>query len=939
MLLLAGDAGIGKTALLAEVTRRTSAERVIVGHCVGEGAASLSYVPFVEAFGRLDTEAPEVMDAVVAECPGLARLLPRRAVGEWSSPSAGMAEVVHTALESLARIAPVLVVIEDLHWADDSTRDLLTLLFTRGFSGPVSLVASYRSDDLHRRHPLRSSLVVWSRVRRLARLEVPPLDDRSMGRIVQEAQGRPLEPGVVAGLVRRADGNPFFAQELAAAAGRGAGAEAEDLSRLLLARIEQLPEEAQEVVRIASVVGRRLTHGLIAAVADLPDVELDRRLRLTVEHHILEPTRDGGYAFRHALLAEAAYEDLLPGERTRYHRVCALALAAAPELGTPADLARHALAAQENDLAFDSSVAAGHRAVQMGGPAEALRHFENALRLRPEEPQLPLVLAAADAATACGRISRAVELLTAATARDDLSPAERARAIGRYLSTVRFTDRPVHRVALVDEALALAADDEPLRAELLLRRVEALLDERRRDEALAQAEECLRLADRLGLLDVQFDLDTVVARILAHRGEAELSLRRLQRSVEDRGDRTDLGVLRAMYTIASIHYQVGNLPQALRVHSACARRAGEVGLQTAPYALASRASAVGIAYELGDWEEALRLSDHSAETLPEEAAVALDAPRGYVLAARGGSEPVAWLDRIRRWWPSDGLYAIQSAAACIDAYGFAGDLDAAVRVHADVVAHVRALWQRDVIMAQVRLDALLLGQIAQALVDLARPVDPGLDVLVDGLLQDAEAVWGPGSSLPPPDLEGQAWLARARAEAAAARGRLGVPGDTASGDLGEVAARYREAADLFGRRGDVYEEARCRTGLAHALLDRGERQEAVDLLAGAREVAVRLRATPLIERIDALTPAQAASVSTSPSASTNPGEAPGIHLTEREAEVLTHLHRGQSNGEIAAELVISTKTVSVHVSRILAKLGARSRGEAVAIARDRGLLP
>lgn len=812
LLLLAGDAGIGKTALLAELARTSPAARILVGHCVGEGATSLSYVPFVEAFGRLDTEAPEVMDAVVAEYPALARLLPRRVQGEWGSPSAGMAEAVRGALELLARSGPLLVVVEDLHWADDSTRDLLTVLFTRGFSGPVSLVASYRSDDLHRRHPLRSSLVVWSRVRDLVRLEVPALDDDSMGRIVAGVEGRSLPSGVVAGLVRRADGNPFFAQELAAAAVCGAGAEAEDLSRLLLSRVEQLPEDAQEVVRIASVIGRRL---------------------------------------RHALLAEAVYDDLLPGERVRHHRACARALSAQPELGSPADLARHAVAAQETGLAYDSSVAAAYHAEKMGGPAEALRHFENALRLRPDEAFVQLTLAAAEAATACGRISRALELLTALRARGDLTGPERARAIGRYLSVVRFTELSIDAVGLVDEALELAAGDEVLRAELLLRRVEALVDSDRRPEALTQAEECLRIADEHDLLDVQFELDTIVARIHAHLGETQESLRRLEERVAGRGDRTDLGVLRALHNIASIHYHGGDLTQALRVYTACAERARRVGLQTAPYALASRALAVGTAYELGEWEEALRLSDHTADTLPEEAAVALDAPRGYVQAARGGREPVLEYERIRRWWENDALYALQSAAACIEAYGFAGDLEAAARVRDEVVEHARALWRRETIAAQVRLDALLLGQLARAGTPpgSGTPAHRALLEQVAVLSADAEAVWGPGSDQPPPDAEGRAWLERARAEAGAARRRLGADVDPA-----ELERAYRAAGELFAERGEPYEAARSRVGAAEVLLAQGRRQEARELLVVAQEVAERLGAQPLLARIDSLQP-------------------------------------------------------------------------------------
>ena len=386
-VLLAGDAGVGKTRMLITLRDQALADgwTVLAGHCLDFGESALPYLPFSEVMGRLATANPELVDQVVTTHPSLGRLLPGRrtlaaADGESHATERGqLFEAMHHLLESAA---PVLLVIEDLHWADQSTRDLLGFLFTRPFTNRVALIGSYRSDDLHRRHPLRRQLAEWSRLRELTRVELAPLPEASVRQLVAELAAEPIDPTEVSDIVDRADGNAFFVEELVASGG-GRWLPG-SLADVLLVRLDHLDDNARQVVRIASVAGRRVSHQQLEAAAGLTPDDLEAACRQAVERNVLV-ARDGDYAFRHALLAEAVYDDLLPGERVRLHQRYAAALADASARGTAAELARHARKAHDLDTALTAGIRAGQEALAVGGPSEAAQHFEQALELADPE--------------------------------------------------------------------------------------------------------------------------------------------------------------------------------------------------------------------------------------------------------------------------------------------------------------------------------------------------------------------------------------------------------------------------------------------------------------------------------------------------------------------------------------------------------------------------
>ena len=392
IVLLAGDAGVGKTRLLTALRDLAvdNGWQVVAGHCLDFADSALPYLPFSEILGRLETSSPDLVAAVAGHHPALHRLAPGRRMMDEAGDSgvttidkSALFESVHALFEAVAEQQPLVLVVEDLHWADQSTRDLMSFLFTRPFSQPVALVASYRSDDLHRKHPLRAKLADWSRLQGVHRMSLEPLDPTDVRQLVADLSsgGADLTPDEIATIVERADGNAFFVEELVGATtathDRGLPA---DLAELLLVRLDRLDENARLVVRAASVAGRRVTHELLAVAAELADGALDEGLRMAVERNVLVAS-DRHYAFRHALLGEAVYDDLLPGERVRLHARYAAAIRDGRARGTAAELARHAMLAHDDATALKASIQAGHEAAAVGGPDEAAQHFERALRL------------------------------------------------------------------------------------------------------------------------------------------------------------------------------------------------------------------------------------------------------------------------------------------------------------------------------------------------------------------------------------------------------------------------------------------------------------------------------------------------------------------------------------------------------------------------------
>ncbi len=950
--MIAGDAGVGKSRLLAELAQQAGADgrRVLVGHCLDFGDSALPYLPFTEVFGRLAADSPGLTDSLVEAHPAVTRLMPGRrllsaALAERVDhlDRGELFESVHAAMEQLAHAAPVLFVIEDVHWADQSTTELLSFLFARQFSAPVALVASYRSDDLHRRHPLRTSLAEWSRLPAVTRIQLQRLSDADVRALVHAIQPAQLPESDVHAIVRRAEGNAFFTEELVVATELGGRALPWDLADLLLVRLDRLDDDARQAVRAASAAGRRVSHRLLSRVVGLDEASLDRAVRLAVESNVLVPVGADSYAFRHALLSEAVYDDLLPGERVRLHAAYAEAVQTNEVDGTAAELARHARAAGDVPTAVRASVEAGDDAMSVGGPEEAARHYENALALITTRPAdghaeattdtVSLTVKASEAITAAGHLHRAVALVQDRLAQlpTESPPLPRAQLLIALAAASLIADTTVDELETTTRALSLvpAEPPSPMRAQLLSLHARANADRRRDDEAVRWAGEAISAGEVLGLAQVVADATTTLARLEERAGNPEDSKRVLEKIVDKAKEDGDVvAELRGLHHLGGLHFEAANFDEALPAYELASRRAVELGRPWAPYGIDARMIAGLTAYITGDWDTALRIVDVTGQSPPGMAEAGLASVALAVAAGRGDRRALDRLPNVRDWWSRDGMVAIVSGGAAIDLYGDRGDFAAAQTVHDDAVRAVTELWQVQAFAAQIRLSGLALGQLASQAARTAASERPGLAGRGDHLFGVAGNAADLGHlSRHRMGPEGLAWVARVRAEHTRLRWLTGIDAP----DEDDLVADWERAVAAFGEFGHAFELARSEARLAAVLRAVGRPNEARPLTDRARVTARRLGAEPLLAELRGLGGSGSA-----------PSRAPTSRrdetLTPREQEILALVAQGRSNGDIARQLYISAKTVSVHVSNILAKLGAGGRTEAAAVARRRGLL-
>ena len=921
VVLLGGDAGVGKTRLLAQVVADAPGPLTVLrGGCVDLGDVGLPYLPFVEAFGDLARQLPDV----VADAPGLGPLLPAAAGQGGELVRLQLFEAVVTALRAAG---PVLLVLEDLHWADASTRELLRFLVSRLRDEQVAVIASYRADDMHRRHPLVPLVNELGRLAGVEHLVLRPLADDAVRRHLAALVNVP--PDVLTAVVRRAEGNAYFAEELALASLDTGEDLPTRLSEVLLARLEKLGPEALGIVRLAAVAGRRVDHALLAAAAAAAGLDVDSGLRDAVAAHVLVVVQSS-YSFRHALMQETVYDDLLPGERVRLHGLLATVL---EQLGVaPGELAWHKQRSGDLPGAFAAYVDAGRQAMCDGAPHEALSSREHALALAAspavpltDEERVALLQQTAKAAGLAGDWSRG-----SALAREAVPLAERLgpgpAADAHRIVAMHLLEGDSEIEAIAESSLAVdfarqagdlerIARAEAMSARALWHRIE------KDDEVAAAAQRAYDAAVETGLVDVQADALVTLGALDEAHGDPVRALGRFReaRDLAASGDWLSVE-LRASFNVASHAFYAGDLETAEREAEATVARAVEEGLGWSPYGYSIHQLLAVIRYTRGDLDGSTAVVKGAGGGSGDPARDSLGAIGLYAAAARGDEGTVELSSRILEVDHVDPLAWMVAAGTGADTLRMRGEPEAASALAARGTARIAERWG-DWSLGGIWLAAQ--GIAAEA--DIAARSrlhrdTAGVEAAVaraSAWEQDARetAVRGRprGGVLGP---EGRAWLLRCTAELRRAEG---VP------DV----ALWREVLDELSY-GYVYEQARVRWRLAEALVETGEREEAAALLREALAVADRLGTRPFREAV--LDLARRARLDIGVRVATSAG------LTERELEVLRLVAAGSTNRQIGAQLFISEKTASVHVSRILAKLSVSGRAEAAARAAQLGLL-
>ncbi|GHA73707.1 helix-turn-helix transcriptional regulator [Streptomyces anthocyanicus] len=983
-LLLGGEAGVGKTRLVEEFAAAADRRGAVValGGCVEIGADGLPFAPFSTALRALRRHLPEELAAAAAgQEEELARLLPELAEGtpvtgggrHDEESMARLFELTARLLERVAARHTVVLVLEDLHWADASTRHLIAYLLRTLRTGRLVVLATYRSDDIHRRHPLRPLLAELDRLRTVRRLELGRFTRDEVGRQIAGILAHEPDQLQVDEIFERSDGNAFFVEELAVAARVGSCTGLTDSLRdLLLVRVEALPESAQRVARIVAEGGSTVEYRLLAAVARLAEDDLIEALRSAVNANILLPAPDGdGYRFRHSLVREAVGDDLLPGERSRLNRRYAEALDADPTLVPAAErvmrLASYWYHAHAPAKALPAVLDASVEARRRHAYSEQLRLLERAMELWDSAPDdvratlrpvdctevyppracdpattplryLDLMAEAAVAGRLCGERERAMKITKRALRllEDEQDTGTGAGASGRDPQRAAWfwTQRSLlvqaqgrgdgWRELGIAQELVRGLPPSQVHAEVLAMSANWSMLHSPGPDAMTAAERAVEYARMVGAEEIELNARLTLGGLMVDAGQIDAGLAEMfqVRDLVVAQDRSAV-VARSHVNLPSSLEGVGRSRDALgilREGIDLTRRRGL--LESEAWVWGNLAESL---ISLGRWDEALEASDRAG------APGRSPAPRGGAALKRA----VVALARGER----------------AEAAGLLAEARAAYGTHDPMPQHRLPLAALAVGVAAAE------GRLPDARAELVRVLDagfpPGTQRFGWPLLLSAAAAEADARALPAAE-EGRADLLDRLAEAAKHL-TTGAPVWVAHerwvrAELHRARGRdtprlWSEAVTAFECLERPYDLARVRYRLADALLATGgddERARATELLRLARTVADHLGARPLSDAVAVL--GRRARLTLGRAAGPVPASGPAdpadaLGLTGRERDVLRLVSDGRTNRQIAEELFISPKTASVHVSNILAKLGVSGRGEAAAVAHRLALFP
>jgi len=927
--MLGGDAGVGKSRLIRDLKKAISDRelRVIEGRC-SSTESSVPYAPLMDALrfriARGESEAVGQMlgplRAILA--PVFPQLETSAGQGaEQVTERERPFELIFRVLERLAAEEPVLLILEDMHWADPTSLEVLHHLAHRAPSIHMLLIATYRTDEIHSTHPLRKLLGAMARDRVGEEMRLQPLTREETGEMLKAIIGTEPNEAFSASIWKRSEGNPFFVEELLSvvaegdivAPGTATGMALSSpplpstVSEAVLARMSALERDAIDALSAAAVIGRTVQFEELKAVLGMSELELLDVIEQLMAHQLLREDRSEGadsYAFPHALMQEAVYENIISRRRRLLHRRVAAAL----EKGSsrsPArmdKLAYHYRLGGDRQRAYDFARQAGDEAVRLRAWDDAAEHYENALASLDEE--------ADDSDRSAALLERLAGVAwRRSRAAEGRQYAEDALRIRRNLGHTEETARLLRRLA----ALRIDEGDTEGAGEALDEALRLLGSESDSTQLGAIYDDLGRLYLERGDLDRAETLLTQglsLATRDSHGAEEVLALVSL-------GELSVLGG-RVSAGVAQLDLALSLLREGRRLPFERLTRVYSDGVRTLLLAQ--------------EYDRALAWAEAARELCRRQGVVGMDAlfrsMRAVVLTITGAgentlveaSEAVAELRRAGRAELRDALRML----------GFIhrarGELDLA-----------RAAYEESVILGErgrpvgLALVALSEGKAAEAALILENalaavpPTQPLiarqlLPYAVESLIAvgrlDAAADRVERTQMMPGTSVGMAQLLHARGLVRLAEGRFA-----------EAREDLTAAASAWGDIGNQLESRRVRVWLLEAMLSQGATSEG---LALGRQLLEEL-GRPLLprERDSVRRILRRAGVRTKPlvaPAGRRSAEKP--RLTMREDSVLREVAQGRTNREIAATLGIAEKTVSVHVSHILAKLGCRTRTQA-----------
>jgi DNA-binding CsgD family transcriptional regulator/tetratricopeptide (TPR) repeat protein len=953
--IVAGEAGVGKTRLVAELAGHAdgSGFTVLTGHCVELGAEGLPLAPLIDALRTLArTTAPDELAEVLGPARrGLGRLLPELDPGGAAEPAADgsqVSQLLELVLGLLGRLSarrPLLLVLEDLHWADQSTRELVAFLVRSLRGVRVVLLATYRSDELSRRHPLRPLIASWDRLRSVQHVELGRFDRGEVDAQLTAILGTEPAAGLVDLVFDRSGGNAYLVEELAGLV-RGGGDPADlppSLADVLLSRVDAMSAEAQRLLRTAAVAGRSVPDKLLAEVADVGEAEFYGGLREAVESHLLVVDHTGrSYAFRHALTRDAVYEDMLPGERGSLHAAYGEALTRDPDLAAddaavPAALAHHWYAALDLPRALPASIAAARHALTTFAPAEAQRHLERALEIWPRVPdaeqrtgvdQAEVAGLAGEAAYAAGALDRSLSLFDQALAElpDGGDAVRRALLLDRRASALRDTGRETEAVAILEEALALLPADQVTRAHAVVLASLASAVWRANDMAttMSLASRAVRAAREVGAAQQEAEASITLGSARSYLSGTDEGLDDLRAGLALATDiDAPVSALRAYVNLSDVLEFVGRHEEAVQAARDGIALADRTGLARSWGAFLT-GNLVESLLRLGRWNEADQLATQALNSVPEGVFAATVLLLRAELAAMTGRYEDADADvraaRRALGQTRDEQFALTMLYSDALAALGRGDLATARRLTADGLVDFdspmsgRYIWPLLWLAARTEADEATLAR------DRREQVPASTTARCRALAGFATAPAAPTAS-------SRAYQALVSAELARAAGEDDI-------------AAWAAAATAWQAASEPYPLAYALLRLAEVAVSAGDRQDAGRRARQAYALARGVGAAPIADEAVALARRARLNLEEpADQATTLPAEDPlaRFGLTEREHEILVLLAAGRSNPQIAEALFISPKTASVHVSNILGKLGVASRMEAAAVAHRLGV--